>query len=131
MKNKLEGQLVSNAHRILKLKGKEDLIKMHKEVSNLYEVISAVKFLEENNFDTSLSEKEEQPSFWESIDTAFNNKVSDSIEVDDVVYVNVDDKEDTVEVESAIEKIKDIVAQMPEETQVVDKIVEEVIERRK
>ena len=115
MKKKLEGQLVSIAHRILKLKGKEDLIKMHKEVSNLYEVISAVKFLEENNFDKSISEKEEQSSFWESIDTAFNNKVSDSIEVDDVVYVNVDEKKDTVEIEPAMEKIKDIVAQMPED----------------
>lgn len=129
MKKKLEGQLVSIAHRILKLKGKEDLIKMHKEVSNLYEVISAVKFLDENNFDKSLSEKEEQSSFWESIDTAFNNKVSDSIEVDDVVYVNVDDKKDTVEIEPAMEKIKDIVAQIPEETQVVDKMVQEILDK--
>ena len=44
MKKKLESELVSIAHRILKLKGKEDVLKMHTEISQLYEKISVLKF---------------------------------------------------------------------------------------
>ena len=36
MKKKLESELISIAHRILKLKGKEDVVKMHAEVALLY-----------------------------------------------------------------------------------------------
>ena len=48
MKKKLESDLISIAHKILKLKGKEDVIKMHAEVSALYEKLSVLKFAHEN-----------------------------------------------------------------------------------
>jgi hypothetical protein len=44
MKKKLESELMSIAHRILKLKGKEDVIKLHAETSLLYEKLSVLKF---------------------------------------------------------------------------------------
>ena len=44
MKKKLESELVSIAHRILKLTGKEDLEKMQEEVALLYQKISILKF---------------------------------------------------------------------------------------
>ena len=44
MKKKLESELISIAHRILKLKGKEDVLKMHGEISALYEKISVLKY---------------------------------------------------------------------------------------
>ena len=37
MKRKLEADLISIAHRILKLTGKEDVNKLHAEVAELYE----------------------------------------------------------------------------------------------
>ena len=48
MKKKLESDLISIAHRILKLKGKEDVNKLHTEVSALYEKLTVLKFAQEN-----------------------------------------------------------------------------------
>ena len=48
MKKKLESELVSIAHRILKLKGREDVDRMHNEVSKLYEKLTVLKFAQEN-----------------------------------------------------------------------------------
>lgn len=48
MKKKLEAELISIAHRILKLKGKEDIIMLHLEAQKLYEKIAILKFYEEN-----------------------------------------------------------------------------------
>ncbi len=90
MKKKLEAELMSIAHRILKLKGKDDLNKMHQEV------------------------------------VAFNNKVSDTIEFENKTYINLDDSEHEDIMEPAIEKIKDMVAQMPHEAQIVDTLFEKV-----
>ena len=48
MKKKLEADLISIAHRILKLKNKEDLAQLHLETQKLYEKLSVLKFVEEN-----------------------------------------------------------------------------------
>ena len=44
MKKKLEADLISIAHRILKLKGQEDVNKLYAEVSELYEKLTVLKF---------------------------------------------------------------------------------------
>ena len=48
MKKKLEADLISIAHRILKLKNKEDLAQLHIETQKLYEKLSVLKFVEDN-----------------------------------------------------------------------------------
>ncbi|WP_296383497.1 hypothetical protein [Winogradskyella sp.] len=126
MKKKLESELVSIAHRILKLKGREDVDRMHEEVSKLYEKLTVLKFAQEN-FEDDMPTIGNDSSFFDMLDTAFNNKISDNIEVDNKTYVNLDEVEDDGIMEPVMEKIKDMVAQMPEETQQVDVIVEEVI----
>jgi len=123
MKKKLESELVSIAHRILKLKGKEDVDRMHKEVSKLYEKLTVLKFAQEN-FEDDMPTIGNDSSFFDMLDTAFNNKVSDNIEVDNKTYINLDDIEEDDIMEPVMEKIKDMVAQMPEETQQVDAILE-------
>lgn len=65
MKNKLEAELISIAHRILKLKGKSEIAQLHKEARELYEKLSVLRFAEEQLSDniptlTSLSEIEEK-----------------------------------------------------------------------
>ena len=125
MKKKLESELISIAHRILKLKGKEDVDRMHEEVTKLYEKLTVLKFAHEN-WEDDLPTIGNDSSFFDMLDVAFNNKISDNIEVDNRVYVNLDEREDDVMAEPAMEKIKDIVAQMPQETQQVDAIMEEV-----
>jgi hypothetical protein len=126
MKKKLESELVSIAHRILKLKGKEDVLKMHAEVAVLYEKLSVLKFAHEN-FDGDLPTIGSNSSFFGMLDVAFNNKVSDNIEFEDKIYVNLDEKEDDNIYEPVMEKIKDMVAQMPQESQQIDDIVETVV----
>lgn len=125
MKKKLESELMSIAHKILKLKGKEDVNKMHKEVSALYEKLTVLKFAQEN-FEEDFPKIGSGSSFFGMLDTAFNNTVTDSIEVEDKVYVNLDDTGEDAIMEPVMEKIKDIVAQMPQETQQVDALIEEV-----
>ena len=48
MKKKLEADLISIAHRILKLKNKSELVQLHQETQKLYEKLSVLKFVEEN-----------------------------------------------------------------------------------
>ncbi|RXR18940.1 hypothetical protein EQG63_05710 [Flavobacterium amnicola] len=48
MKKKLEAELMSIAHRILKLKNKEDVRELHHETQKLYEKLSVLLFVEEN-----------------------------------------------------------------------------------
>ncbi|PNQ74856.1 hypothetical protein C1T31_01590 [Hanstruepera neustonica] len=123
MKKKLEAELMSIAHRILKLKGQDDIDKMHQEVAALYEKLTVLKFAKEN-LEDELPTIGNDSSFFEMLDVAFNNKVSDNIEFEDKIYVNLDDSEHEEIMEPAIEKIKDMVAQMPQEAQVVDAIFE-------
>ena len=126
MKKKLESELVSIAHRILKLKGREDIDKMHNEVAKLYEKLTVLKFAKEN-FEDDMPTIGNDSSFFDMLDTAFNNKVSDNIEVEDKTYVNLDEVEDDAIMEPVMEKIKDMVAQMPEETQQVDTLIENTL----
>ena len=126
MKKKLESELISIAHRILKLKGREDVLKMHSVVGELYEKLSVLKFAREN-FEGDIPTIGNDSSFFDMLDTAFNNKISDNIEVEDKVYINLDEVEDDGIMEPLMEKIKDMVAQMPPETQKIDKIFEEAV----
>ncbi|WP_159018734.1 hypothetical protein [Algibacter sp. L3A6] len=123
MKKKLESELVSIAHRILKLKGKEDVIKMHTEAKELFEKLSVLKFAQEN-FEDNIPSIGNDSSFFSMLDTAFNNKISDNIEHDDTIYTNLEDNQNEPITEPLMETIKDMVAQMPHETQQVDDLFE-------
>ncbi|PWI30588.1 hypothetical protein DI383_03815 [Flavobacteriaceae bacterium LYZ1037] len=129
MKKKLEAELMSIAHRILKLKGKDNIDKMHQEVAALYEKLTVLKFAKEN-FEDDIPTIGNDSSFFDMLDVAFNNKVSDNIEFEDRTYVNLDDREHDEIMEPAIEKIKDMVAQMPIEAQHVDTIFEKAIPKK-
>lgn len=114
MKKKLESELVSIAHRILKLTGKEDINRMHEEVALLYEKLTVLKFVQEN-FDEDFPTIGNDSSFFDMLDTAFNNKVSDTIEVENKVYINMDEREDDGIIEPVMNTIRDMVAHMPED----------------
>ncbi len=113
MKKKLESELVSIAHRILKLKGREDVTKMHTEVAQLYEKLTVLKFAQEH-FEAETPTISNDSSFFDMLEQAFNDKISDNIEIGGKIYVNLDDKEDDGIMEPAIEKIKNMVAYMPD-----------------
>ncbi len=48
MKKKLEAELISIAHRILKMKNKSDIVALHQETQKLYEKLSVLRFVEES-----------------------------------------------------------------------------------
>ena len=48
MKKRLEAELISIAHRILKLKNQSELTQLHLETQKLYETLSVLKFVEQN-----------------------------------------------------------------------------------
>ena len=48
MKKRLEAELISIAHRILKLKNKSEIDQLYKETQKLHEALSILKFYEEN-----------------------------------------------------------------------------------
>ncbi|WP_243473468.1 hypothetical protein [Winogradskyella sp. MH6] len=130
MKKKLESELISIAHRILKLKGREDVDRMHEEVTKLYEKLTVLKFAQEN-FEDDMPTIGNDSSFFGMLDAAFNNTVSDNIEIGNKTYVNVDEVEDDQITEPLMEKIKDMVAQMPDESEQVDVMVEEAVTNEK
>lgn len=125
MKKKLESELISIAHRILKLKGREDVDRMHTEVANLYEKLTVLKFAQEN-FEDDMPTIGNDSSFFGMLDTAFNNTVSDNIEVGNKTYVDVDEIEDDGIMEPVMDKIKNMVAHMPENLEEVDAVLETI-----
>lgn len=48
MKKRLEAELISIAHRILKLKNKSEVDQLYKETQKLYETLTVLKFYQEN-----------------------------------------------------------------------------------
>lgn len=134
MKKKLESELMSIAHRILKLKGKEDVIKMHLEVQMLFEKLSVLKFAQEN-FEDDIPSIGNDSSFFGMLDNAFNNTLSDTIELEDKIYINLDEVEEESIMEPGMKTIKDMVAHMPleneEENEEEDVVLEETISKTK
>lgn len=48
MKKRLEAELISIAHRILKLKNRAELLQLHTETQKLYDALTVLKFVEDN-----------------------------------------------------------------------------------
>ena len=116
MKKKLEADLISIAHRILKLKNKSELIQLHQETQKLYEKLSVLRFVEENLGDIKptigLAEIEQK------LEAAFDEKE----EVNDVKTEEVQPEPETP---AAIAEEESAVAQSePEEENTEEKTVE-------
>ena len=72
MKKRLEAELISIAHRILKLKNKSELIQLHQETQKLYETLSVLRFVEENM--ETVQPKMDVAEIEEKLETAFDQK---------------------------------------------------------
>jgi len=73
MKKKLEAELISIAHRILKLKNKSELVQLHQESQKLYEKLSVLLFVEENF--AGLQPTIGKSEAYEVLETAFDENV--------------------------------------------------------
>jgi hypothetical protein len=117
MKKKLEADLISIAHRILKLKNKSDINQLYLETQKLYEKLAVLKFIDENFEDTKPTIGRSQIDA--TIETAF--------EKEEVIQ-----SEKTIAIEEPITKEEIIVSEVVEIPieKVSEPVVNEVIESK-
>lgn len=134
MKKRLESELISIAHRILKLKNKSEVDQLYKESQKLYETLSVLKFYQDN-FESVKSDVDE---------VVLEEMLKQSLEVEIApaiaAEVNEEDVEPIAEVEAAPEIEEGVEEQIePEEDpsdselaeqSIVSEAPEEVIEEQ-
>ena len=116
MKKKLEAELISIAHRILKLKNKSELHQLHQEAQNLYEKLSVLRFVEdhfsdvkptiglsaiEEKLEAAFEVKEEQP------ESVIESVIEAEEEMDDVVIDSTETEEEAIDDEHEEEAVAD------------------------
>ena len=116
MKKRLEAELISIAHRVLKLKNKSELDQLHKETQKLYETLTILKFYGDG-FETFKSEI--------SADV-FEEKLTENFEAEELtiaapLFVSAEEK--IVEVEQVV-----IESEVIQETTVLEETLQEVID---
>ncbi|MWB93458.1 hypothetical protein GON26_03735 [Flavobacterium sp. GA093] len=91
MKKKLEADLISIAHRILKLKNKSDINQLYLETQKLYEKLAVLKFIDEN-FDSPKPtigrgeiESQIETIFEKEEDTPVETKLEDPVITEEIV----------------------------------------------
>ena len=84
MKKRLESELISIAHRILKLKNKSEVDQLYKESQKLYETLSVLKFYQDN-FESVKSDVDE---------IVLDEKLEQSLEVEIAPVLVAEAKED-------------------------------------
>lgn len=102
MKKRLESELISIAHRILKLKNKSEVDQLYKESQKLYETLSVLKFYQDN-FESVKSDVEE---------VVLEEMLKQSLEVEIAPAIATEVKEDSSDSELAEQSV---VSEAPEE----------------
>lgn len=101
MKKRLEAELISIAHRVLKLKNRSEIDQLHAETHKLYQVLTVLKFYNDN-IDVAKSTISENE---------LHDLLDKSTENEPIITDNLDSK--TVE---QVENVSEIDAQIEEET---------------
>jgi hypothetical protein len=72
MKKRLEAELISIAHRVLKLKNKSEVDQLYKETQKLYETLSVLKFYQDNfeSLKSEVSEEDLEKKLEQSLEAA-------------------------------------------------------------
>lgn len=130
MKKKLEADLISIAHRILKLKNKSEVIQLHQETQKLYEKLSVLRFLEENFAEVKPTIG--QAEIEEQLDSAFEANVI-AIEDAPAITNKIEDAPETIEEEKVEttpeileeEMAEEITETVPEEAEEAEELVSE------
>lgn len=122
MKKKLEAELISIAHRILKLKNKSELIQLHQETQKLYEKLSVLRFVEENFGEAkpTIGYKEVE----EKLEAIFEEK--EEVVVEETA-VN-EETEETVVAETPEENMSEVEVASTEEDEAEEETTDEVSE---
>jgi hypothetical protein len=104
MKKKLEGELISIAHRVLKLKNRSETVILQREAKKLYEQLTVLRFYEEN-FESlkndispqQLEEKLDQMAIVAEVETIdLEEKVAEVAQPTVIKELIVDEKEEII-----------------------------------
>jgi hypothetical protein len=128
MKKRLESELISIAHRILKLKNKSEVDQLYLETRKLYETLAVLKFYGDNyeqvKSEVSQEELEEKLAADEEIiqeeikEIPVEEDVVTVQEMEEVLEEEIDDEEeDEVADEEIIEEEEEIEEEIEEETE--------------
>lgn len=139
MNQELKSEIQALAKQVLEMNGVAPLNELHVVVSDLYDKVTILKHLTEN----SIIEKKTEVSYIESIPEVKKEKPIVESVLEEVVEDDLIDQEmlstldenlfvsnepmDESLIESATEKIKDIVAQMPPEATKIEEFIQEVV----
>ena len=107
MKKRLESELISIAHRILKLKNKSEVDQLYKETQKLYETLSVLKFYQDN-FESVKSDVTEE---------VLEEKLEQSLAVEEAPVPVVEVKEEMVEPIAEVEAVPEVVSEVEVETE--------------
>ncbi len=129
MKKKLEAELVSLAHQVLQLSGRNNLEQMYQTSRKLYEQLALLRFVE-NHFEGQKPTltMEETTVYMEELFQTTKGKVDDQVDTTEQMNELMPDQNPHQEdlIEPLMETIKDMVAQMPSQGQHIDDMFEEV-----
>ena len=117
MKKQLESELISIAHKILKLTGREDLGKMQTEIALLYQKITILKFIEGHHEGELPESVEADSSFFESLEPPHITSVTNEVIEKNELEIPSDATDETTG--TAIGLTEDKAPQTPEETKTI------------
>ena len=117
MKKQLESELISIAHKILKLTGREDLGKMQTEIALLYQKITILKFIEGPHEGELPESVEADSSFFESLEPPHITSVTNEVIEKNELEIPSEAIEETTG--TAIGLTEDKAPQTPEETKTI------------
>jgi hypothetical protein len=126
MKKRLEADLISIAHRILKIKNKSDINQLYLETQKLYEKLSVLRFIEENYgpIKPTIGYAEMQKEIESFYDSSSELPVETVIEMTESnVFSELTEEEPAVVENAEVEEIEaeKIEATIPEENSKVEK----------
>lgn len=130
MKKRLEQDLISIAHKILKLSGKEDIKQLYEQSKVLYEKLAILNFYENNYllFDDKIDETQLEKSLGQyekssTIGQEFTNEIDDANNNEVIVHETTESQEESVE-EEAKETIVENVEPETKEDIAIDDVEE-------
>ncbi|WP_293870615.1 hypothetical protein [Flavobacterium sp.] len=108
MKKRLESELISIAHRILKLKNKSEVDQLYKETQKLYETLAVLKFYQDNfeSVKSDVSEVVLEEKLEQHFENQILNKDEPITKPVEEASVKVLDKPESV-IESSLEKVSE------------------------
>jgi hypothetical protein len=105
MKKKIEGELISIAHRLLKLKNHTETVQLHEEVKKLYEQLTLLKFYEAN---TAIVNEEFSEAVFEEKVAKIVVGTIETEEEDEEVMMEMASKEHIAQIEEELFEKNDI-----------------------